>query len=205
MGIIPGGRGNDLARVLGIPKEPAGAVAVLAEGHEREIDVGEANGRRFLCIASFGFDSEANRIANEATADPRKPRLRLRGPQDAGRLEARHLHGRARRRGAVRVHRLLGRGRQQPGLRRRHVRRPPRRARRRAPRRGHRQRRQQAPLPGNLPKVFKGTHVENEEVTEMRGARGSRSAPIATSPSTPTASTSPTCRRPCACCPARSG
>jgi YegS/Rv2252/BmrU family lipid kinase len=65
MGIIPGGRGNDLARVLGIPREPAGAVAVLASGHEREIDVGEANGRRFLCIASFGFDSECNRIANE--------------------------------------------------------------------------------------------------------------------------------------------
>jgi YegS/Rv2252/BmrU family lipid kinase len=66
LGIIPGGRGNDLARVLGIPKEPAGSVAVLAEGNEREIDVGEANGRRFLCIASCGFDSEANRVANEA-------------------------------------------------------------------------------------------------------------------------------------------
>jgi YegS/Rv2252/BmrU family lipid kinase len=66
MGIIPGGRGNDLARVLGIPREPAGSVAVLADGHEREIDIGEANGRRFLCIASFGFDSEANRVANEA-------------------------------------------------------------------------------------------------------------------------------------------
>ena len=65
MGIIPGGRGNDLARVLGIPKDPSGAVAVLAAGNEREIDVGEANGRRFLCIASFGFDSECNRIANE--------------------------------------------------------------------------------------------------------------------------------------------
>jgi YegS/Rv2252/BmrU family lipid kinase len=66
MGIIPGGRGNDLARVLGIPTEPAGSVAVLVEGHERQIDVGEANGHRFLCIASCGFDSEANRVANEA-------------------------------------------------------------------------------------------------------------------------------------------
>jgi YegS/Rv2252/BmrU family lipid kinase len=65
MGILPGGRGNDLARVLGIPSEPAGAAAVLAKGTEREIDVGEVNGRRFLCIASFGFDSECNRIANE--------------------------------------------------------------------------------------------------------------------------------------------
>jgi YegS/Rv2252/BmrU family lipid kinase len=66
MGLLPGGRGNDLARVLSIPSEPAGAVAVLADGHERRIDVGEANGRPFLCIASAGFDSEANRIANEA-------------------------------------------------------------------------------------------------------------------------------------------
>ncbi len=66
MGILPVGRGNDLARVLGIAPEPAGAVAVLAAGQEREIDVGEVNGRHFLCIASFGFDSDANRIANEA-------------------------------------------------------------------------------------------------------------------------------------------
>src|SRR5436190_2014877 len=65
LGMIPGGRGNDLARVLGIPKDPPGAVGVLADGHEREIDVGEANDRRFLCVASFGFDSECNRIANE--------------------------------------------------------------------------------------------------------------------------------------------
>ena len=66
MGMLPGGRGNDLARVLSIPSEPAGAVAVLADGHERQIDVGEANDRRFLCVASCGFDSDANRIANEA-------------------------------------------------------------------------------------------------------------------------------------------
>jgi len=65
LGVIPGGRGNDLARVVGIPTEPAEAVAVLAAGHRRRIDVGEANGGRFLCIASCGFDSDANRIANE--------------------------------------------------------------------------------------------------------------------------------------------
>ena len=66
MGIVPAGRGNDLARVLGIPKEPEQAAAVLAIGNQRTIDVGEANGKRFLGIASVGFDSEANRIANEA-------------------------------------------------------------------------------------------------------------------------------------------
>jgi len=68
LGIIPGGRGNDLARVVGIPTDPTGAVDVLAAGNRRRIDVGEANGERFLCIASCGFDSDANRIANETKA-----------------------------------------------------------------------------------------------------------------------------------------
>jgi YegS/Rv2252/BmrU family lipid kinase len=65
LGILPGGRGNDLARVLGIPEDPEAAAAILAHGHSRRIDVGEANGARFLGIASVGFDSEANRLANE--------------------------------------------------------------------------------------------------------------------------------------------
>jgi YegS/Rv2252/BmrU family lipid kinase len=67
LGIIPGGRGNDLARVLGIPDDPAEAVSVIAAGETRRIDVGEANGKRFLGIVSVGFDSEANRLANETT------------------------------------------------------------------------------------------------------------------------------------------
>jgi YegS/Rv2252/BmrU family lipid kinase len=65
LGVIPGGRGNDFARVLGIPTETAEAVALLATGATRKVDVGEVNGRRFLGIASCGFDSDVNRIANE--------------------------------------------------------------------------------------------------------------------------------------------
>jgi YegS/Rv2252/BmrU family lipid kinase len=65
LGLIPAGRGNDLARALGIPTEPEAAVAALLAGHSRVIDVGEANGKRFLGIASVGFDSECNRLANE--------------------------------------------------------------------------------------------------------------------------------------------
>jgi YegS/Rv2252/BmrU family lipid kinase len=65
LGIIPAGRGNDLARVLGIPDAPEEAVSVIAAGNSRRIDVGEANGERFLGIASVGFDSVANRLANE--------------------------------------------------------------------------------------------------------------------------------------------
>jgi YegS/Rv2252/BmrU family lipid kinase len=73
MGIIPGGRGNDLARVLGIPDDPGQAAAVIAAGHARAIDVGVVSSgsgeeRGFVGIASVGFDSDANRIANEAPA-----------------------------------------------------------------------------------------------------------------------------------------
>jgi YegS/Rv2252/BmrU family lipid kinase len=65
LGIIPGGRGNDLARVLGVPTEPEAAVEVILAGQTRKIDVGQANDKRFLGIVSVGFDSEANRLANE--------------------------------------------------------------------------------------------------------------------------------------------
>jgi len=65
LGIVPAGRGNDLARVLGISTDPAAAVATIVAGETRRIDVGEANGKRFLGIASTGIDAVANRIANE--------------------------------------------------------------------------------------------------------------------------------------------
>jgi YegS/Rv2252/BmrU family lipid kinase len=65
LGILPGGRGNDLARALGIPLEPNAACQVLASGIAQPMDLGEVNGRTFISIASCGFDSVANRIANE--------------------------------------------------------------------------------------------------------------------------------------------
>lgn len=73
MGILPGGRGNDFARVLGIGHDPVAACAFLAHGVPTPIDVGEvvsdgtnAPGRTFVGIASVGFDSVANQLANEA-------------------------------------------------------------------------------------------------------------------------------------------
>jgi YegS/Rv2252/BmrU family lipid kinase len=68
VGVLPGGRGNDLARVLGIPRDPVAACAVIAHGTPRPLDVGEVGGRAFVGIASAGFDSDANRIANAAPA-----------------------------------------------------------------------------------------------------------------------------------------
>ena len=65
VGILPGGRGNDLCRVLGIPRKPVAACAVLASGVERRLDLGQAGEKTFAGIASCGFDSVVNRIANE--------------------------------------------------------------------------------------------------------------------------------------------
>jgi YegS/Rv2252/BmrU family lipid kinase len=66
LGILPGGRGNDTARMLAIPPAIEAACAVVAHGVERDLDIGEVGGRSFIGIASLGFDSDANRIANEA-------------------------------------------------------------------------------------------------------------------------------------------
>jgi len=66
LALIPCGRGNDLARVLGVPTEPGAAAELAVRGPERMIDVADVDGTPYLGIASFGFDSEANRIANEA-------------------------------------------------------------------------------------------------------------------------------------------
>jgi YegS/Rv2252/BmrU family lipid kinase len=66
LGVLPGGRGNDFARMIGLPLDAVEACDVLADGRPAPIDLGAANGRTFLGIASIGFDSEANRIANAA-------------------------------------------------------------------------------------------------------------------------------------------
>ncbi len=75
VGVLPGGRGNDLARVLAIPEDARAACATIAEGTARPVDLGVVgegdgaqDGRAFVGIASAGFDSDANRIANEAPA-----------------------------------------------------------------------------------------------------------------------------------------
>jgi diacylglycerol kinase family enzyme len=68
MGVLPGGRGNDFARVSGIPRDPVRACAVVARGVPQPVDLGEVDGRPFVGIASLGFDSDANRIANAAPA-----------------------------------------------------------------------------------------------------------------------------------------
>jgi YegS/Rv2252/BmrU family lipid kinase len=66
IGVLPGGRGNDFARCLGLPLDAVAATAVLADGEVTSVDMGAAGDRTFLGIATCGFDSEANQIANSA-------------------------------------------------------------------------------------------------------------------------------------------
>lgn len=65
LGIVPGGSGNGLARDLGLPRDPALALAVAGTGRERVIDAGELHGSLFFNVAGIGLDAEiAARIAS---------------------------------------------------------------------------------------------------------------------------------------------
>ena len=58
MGVLPGGRGNDFCRAVGIPRDPVAACAVLLDGVETAVDLGRVDGVAFIGIASVGFDSD---------------------------------------------------------------------------------------------------------------------------------------------------
>ena len=63
LGVLPGGRGNDFARKLGISQDPGPAAEVLATGAVREVDVACTEERAYLGIASAGIDSDVQDIA----------------------------------------------------------------------------------------------------------------------------------------------
>jgi YegS/Rv2252/BmrU family lipid kinase len=64
LAVLPGGRGNDFARKLGLGGDPVAACGVLAAGCEQRIDVADIDGRAYLGIASSGLDSDAGDLAN---------------------------------------------------------------------------------------------------------------------------------------------
>lgn len=66
---LPGGRGNDFVRGLGVSTEPTAAARQFHEWTERAADIGYVTGpdgaaRAFLGIASLGFDSDVQVRAN---------------------------------------------------------------------------------------------------------------------------------------------
>ncbi|MFC3125702.1 diacylglycerol/lipid kinase family protein [Pseudoroseomonas globiformis] len=54
-GVLPLGTRNHFARDLGVPLEVEGAVAVIAAGHIRRIDLAEVNGRVFINNSTVGL------------------------------------------------------------------------------------------------------------------------------------------------------
>ncbi len=63
-GILPGGRCNDFAHALGLHKRdtPEKLARVLLDNRRRAIDLGAMGAKRFLTVATLGFDSEVSRF-----------------------------------------------------------------------------------------------------------------------------------------------
>jgi diacylglycerol kinase (ATP) len=68
MTVIPAGTGNDLARALGLPKDPMEATAVVADaltrGAYRRMDLGKVGDTWFATVLCAGFDSAVNERVN---------------------------------------------------------------------------------------------------------------------------------------------
>lgn len=58
LGIIPFGSANVLAKHLDIPFRLREAIACIAKGKTRTIDLGILGNKKFVCMAGFGFDAE---------------------------------------------------------------------------------------------------------------------------------------------------
>ena len=77
LGVVPAGRGNDFARMLGLPSEPADVAALLLDGAVRRVDLVSLTlpgGRPRLVAGSVycGVDARAGEIVDRAHRLPRK-------------------------------------------------------------------------------------------------------------------------------------
>ena len=106
LGVVPCGRGTDLARALGLSRDVKDVVNTLVHGVDRAIDLGKVGDRFFATVASLGFDtvvaqrarSRPSRLGGTASyclavlrtlSGYRSPFVRLRG--DFGVFEGRIL------------------------------------------------------------------------------------------------------------------
>jgi YegS/Rv2252/BmrU family lipid kinase len=77
LGVVPAGRGNDFARMLGLPSEPAEVAAVLLDGEVSQVDLVSYTlpGREPRLIAGSvysGVDARAGEIVDRSHWLPRK-------------------------------------------------------------------------------------------------------------------------------------
>jgi diacylglycerol kinase family enzyme len=77
LGVVPAGRGNDFARMLGLPSDPASVAALLLDGEVRDVDLvclTLPGGEPRLVAGSVysGVDARAGEIVDRAQWLPRK-------------------------------------------------------------------------------------------------------------------------------------
>lgn len=60
VGYLPCGTTNDLGSTLGLPTDPAEAADTAVNGTEKQLDLGEMNGKTFVYTASFGAFTKAS-------------------------------------------------------------------------------------------------------------------------------------------------
>lgn len=61
LGLVPAGSGDGLARSIGLPADPAEALAVAVGDRTMRLDVGWLGDRHFLNVGGFGFDAAVAR------------------------------------------------------------------------------------------------------------------------------------------------
>ncbi len=175
LAVLPGGRGNDFARKLGIGARPGRRLH--ADRRRPRAPRRRRRGRRALLprdpLGRAGLRRAGHRQRHPAAA--RQPRLPLRHAARPARLARGGLEVTVDGERHA-VHRLLGRRGELRRLRRRHVARPGRLARRRPARR---RALRAPPTPrscSTLGRVFKGTHVDEPGFHVLRGAQVTFSA-----------------------------
>ena len=77
MAIVPAGRGNDLARALGLPPDGSGLAELLLHARTRTLDVIDMNGTIVAGNVYCGIDSVSNAIINRNRRLPAKLVYRL--------------------------------------------------------------------------------------------------------------------------------
>ena len=72
LGIVAAGRGNDIARELGMPRDPVELAALFVGAEPSNVDVIDAGGTIVLGSVYAGIDSVANQYANRSRFVPRR-------------------------------------------------------------------------------------------------------------------------------------